>query len=304
MRPVSRLSELPEIVISLNKRFKVAVVMAEDKNTIEAVIAGILNGFLKPIFIGNKQLIISLIPDELLLNENAFDIVECEDPKEASDLAVDMVNNGEADILMKGLINTDIFLKSVLNKEKGLMKEEGVLSYVCALELPAYHKLLFITDPAVLPFPSKKQKIAMAQYAIDMTNKLGINEPKVALIGASEKVSEHFPNSLDYQEMKEMAAQGGFGKCIMDGPLDVFLACDPESLKTKKIISPIEGDADVLLFPSLEASNPFYKGLMLFGNGDLAGLIQGTTHPVVVMSRSESFKSKYYCLALACLMSN
>lgn len=304
MKPVLRLSELPERVISLNKRFKVAVVMAEDKNTIEAVIAGILNGFLKPIFIGNKQLIISLIPDELQLNENAFDIVECEDPKEASDLAVDMVNNGEADILMKGLINTDIFLKSVLNKEKGLMKEEGVLSYVCALELPAYHKLLFITDPAVLPFPSKKQKIAMAQYAIDMTNKLGINEPKVALIGASEKVSEHFPNSLDYQEMKEMAAQGGFGKCIMDGPLDVFLACDPESLKTKKIISPIEGDADVLLFPSLEASNPFYKGLMLFGNGDLAGLIQGTTHPVVVMSRSESFKSKYYCLALACLMSN
>ena len=167
---------------------------------------------------------------------------------------------------------------------------------------PNYKKLLFITDPAVLPFPTLEQKVAMANYAIEMAQKLGVAQPKVALVGASEKVSSHFPNSLEYQTMCEMAKRGEIKNCIMDGPLDVFLACDPESVKIKGIESPVGGDADILLFPSLEACNPFYKGLMLFGKGELAGLIQGTTHPVVVMSRSESFKSKYYCLALACLM--
>jgi phosphotransacetylase len=143
----------------------------------------------------------------------------------------------------------------------------------------------------------------MIEYAVEMTAKLGISKPRVALIGASEKASSHFPNSLEYREIIENTRGGSSMGCIIDGPLDLFLACDPASIEIKGVKTAVDGQADVLLFPSLEASNPFYKSLMLFAGGELAGLIRGTTHPVIVMSRSESEKSKFYCIALACLMS-
>jgi phosphotransacetylase len=203
---------------------------------------------------------------------------------------------------MKGLVGTDKFLKAVMDKETGLMLPKAVLSYVGALEIPKYHKLLFITDPAVIPFPDLNQKVAMAGYAIEMANKFGIRKPAVALIGASEKMSDHFPNSIDYAIMCKMAERGQIRNCIMDGPLDLFLACDKKSIDIKGVETPVNGNADILLFPSLESSNPFYKGLMLFAQAELAGLITGTEKPVIVMSRSESEKSKFYCIALACLM--
>lgn len=182
------------------------------------------------------------------------------------------------------------------------MLPNSVLSYVAVLEIPAYHKLLFITDPAVIPFPDLDQKIAMAGYAIEMTEKFGIINPKIALIGASEKMTRHFHNSVDYAIMCKMAERAQIKNCIMDGPLDLFLACDKKSPQIKGVKTPVDGEADILLFPSLESCNPFYKGLMLFAKGELAGLIRGTEKPVIVMSRSESEKSKYYCIALSCLM--
>jgi phosphotransacetylase len=203
---------------------------------------------------------------------------------------------------MKGLVGTDKFLKAVMDKENGLMLPDAVLSYVGAMEIPAYHKLLFITDPAVIPFPNLDQKVAMARYAIEMAQKFGIKKPKIALIGASEKMNRHFENSVDYSIMCKMADRNQIKNCIMDGPLDIFLACDKNSIAIKGIETPVNGDADILLFPSLESSNPFYKGLMLFADGELAGLIRGTEKPVIVMSRSESEISKFYCIALSCLM--
>ena len=200
------------------------------------------------------------------------------------------------------MVGTDKFLKAVMDKENGIMLPNAVLSYVGAMEIPAYHKLLFITDPAVIPFPDLDQKIAMAGYAIEMAQKFGIKKPKIALISASEKMSHHFQSSDDYYEMCRMAESGQIKNCIMDGPLDLFLACDKKSIEIKGVKTPVNGDADILLFPSLESSNPFYKGLMLFANGELAGLIRGTSKPVIVMSRSESEKSKYFCIALSCLM--
>jgi phosphotransacetylase len=204
---------------------------------------------------------------------------------------------------MKGLVGTDKFLKAVMDKNDGLMLPGAVLSYVGALDIPSYHKLLFITDPAVIPFPSLDQKTAMAHYAIEMAARFGIEQPRLALIGASEKMSPHFESSFEYATMCKMAQRGEFNNCIMDGPLDVFLACDKNSIEIKGVKTPVDGNADILLFPSLESSNPFYKGLVLFAGAEIAGLIRGTVKPVVVMSRSESEKSKYYCIALACLMS-
>lgn len=300
-QPIQSLDQLVEHVMASGIKKRIAVAYAQDPNTIGAIAKAVKNGFAEAIMIGDEEAI-KLRSTEAGIDPTIFTIVHEPNDQQAVNTAVKMVKNDQADVLMKGLVGTDKFLRAVLNKEQGLMKPKAVMSYVCALQLPKYHKLLFITDTAVLPFPDLKEKTAMLNYALDMAHAFGIAKPKVALIGASEKVSPNFPNSVDYAIMSKMADRGQIKDCIVDGPLDVFLACDKESVEIKGVDTPVGGDADIMLFPSLEACNSFYKGLMLFGGGELAGLIQGTIKPVVVMSRSESEASKYYCIALSCLM--
>jgi len=292
---------MEEMVLGLQKKLRVAVAWAQDSNTIGAIDEAVKNGLIEAVLIG-KPSEIQKTCMEGRIDPDKFMISSCGNEYEASQEAVRMARNGDADIIMKGLVGTDKFLKAVMDKEKGIMIPGAVLSYVAAIEVPGYHKLMFITDPAVIPFPDLDQKISMARYAVEMAGKFGIEKPKVALIGASEKMSRHFNNSVDYAIMCKMADRGQIKNCVMDGPLDIFLACDKGSAVIKGVNSPVDGDADILLFPSLESCNPFYKGLMLFGKGELAGLIRGTEKPVIVMSRSESERSKYYCIALSCLM--
>ncbi|HUW92733.1 MAG TPA: phosphate acyltransferase [Bacteroidales bacterium] len=298
---ITSLRQMADSVRKAGRKYRIAVAWGQDQNTIGSLFRAVNENFAEAILIGRKSEI-EKVCHETGMDPLLFTIIESEDEISAATLAVKMTADGEADIVMKGLVGTDKFLRAVMDKEKGLLAPGSVMSYVCAVEIPAYNKLLFITDTAVIPFPDLNQKVAMAEYALTMARLFGITMPKVALIGASEKVSDHFPNSLDYSVMCRMAEQGRISPCIMDGPLDLFLACDPNSVKIKGVPTPVGGDADILLFPSLEACNPFYKSLMLFGKGELAGMICGTTKPVVVMSRSESELSKYYCVALACLM--
>ena len=301
MDPIRTLDEMVMHVQALGKRRKIAVAAAQDPNTIGAIARAVESGFVEAIMIGNEP----VIRDEAHragVDPGMFNVVNIPSDKAAAVEAVRMVRNDEADVLMKGLVSTGAFLKAVMDKENGLLPPKAVMTYVCALEIPKYHKLLFISDTAVIPFPDLKQKIAMTNYAVNMARKFGIETPKVALLSAAEKVSPHFQSSTDYAIMCKMADRGMIKNCIVDGPLDLFLACDPPSVEIKKVDTPIAGDADVCIFPSLESSNTFYKGVMLFGGGELAGLIQGTTKPVVVMSRSESSASKFYCVALSCLM--
>ena len=297
---ITKLTELAEKAINSGKKTRIAVAVAEDNNTINAILRATNNGFVSPILIGNKDKISALLPSEI--NPDKLQIMNITDPAMAVKEAVRMVRNNEADVLMKGLVGTETFLKAVLDKEKGLLPPKAVMSYTCALEIPKYHKLLFVSDTAVLINPDLNQKIAMINYSVAMARKFGIEKPKVALISATEKVSPSMPETLEYSLLCKMAERGQIKNCLVDGPLDIFLACDPTSLSIKGIQSSLEGDADILIFPNLESANSFYKGLMLFGEGELAGLICGTTKPVIVMSRSESENSKYYCIALSCLM--
>jgi len=295
---------MDELVTSSVKKYRIAVAWAQDANTISAISRAAKKGFIEALLIGKKEEIIKTCRSENI-DPSYFFIIDANDEFIAAEKAVRMVKMNEADIVMKGLVGTDTFLRAVMHPEKGIMLPNAVLTFVGALQIPSYHKLLFITDPAVIPFPDLNQKIAMADYAIEMARKFGIDKPKVALISASEKkMNKHFGSSVDYSEMCSMAEKGQIRDCIMDGPLDLFLACDRKSVEIKGVETPINGDADILLFPSLESSNPFYKGLMLFAGGELAGLVRGTEKPVVVMSRSESENSKYYCIALSCLMSD
>lgn len=301
MPAITSLTQLAAHVRSRGSVTRIAVAVAQDANTLSSVARTVSEGFVEGILIGSLERIREVCAQEGI-DAASFRMVDIPDEISATKAAVRMVREGEADVLMKGLVGTDKFLKAVLDKQHGLLPPGAVMSYTCALELPSYPKLLFISDTAVLPNPDLAQKTAMINYSVAMAHRFGIDCPKVALISATEKVSHGMPATVDHALLCKMNHRGQIKNCIVDGPLDVFLACDPAAGEIKGVATPIAGEADVLIFPNLESANSFYKGLMLFAGGELAGLIQGTVKPVVVMSRSESAASKYYCIALSCLM--
>jgi phosphate butyryltransferase len=300
---ITSLGSMVERVQSTRKKHRIAVAWAHDTFTAGAIARAVKAGFAEAMMIGNRNEIEKTC-HSVKIDPSLFIIINSGSETDAAGMAVAMTRSGEADIAMKGLVGTDKFLKAVMDKERGIMLPGAVLTYTGIIEMPAYHKLLLITDPAVIPFPDLYQKQEMLKYALEIARRLEIDCPKVSLISASEKSSKHFPSSSDYEEILKLHKNGYFGTCIIDGPLDLFLSCDKKSVDVKGVKTPVDGDADILLFPSLESGNPFYKALMLFAGGQLGGIIRGTTHPVILMSRSESELSKFYCIALACFMNN
>ncbi len=301
MKAITKLSELASHVRDRGFKARVAVAAAEDQNTLSSIARAVSEGWAHAILHGRQARIEEVCRADGL-EPSLFEIIDHPDELSATLEATRQVREGEADVLMKGLVGTDKFLKAVLDKQKGLLPPGAVMSYTCALDLPKYPKLLFVSDTAVLPDPDLAQTQAMINYSVAMARRFGIECPKVALISATEKVGPSMPSTLEHALLCKMNQRGQIKNCLIDGPLDIFLACDPAAGEIKGVKTPINGEADVLIFPSLESANSFYKGLMLFAGAELAGLIQGTVKPVVVMSRSESAASKYYCVALACLM--
>jgi phosphate butyryltransferase len=302
MKALRNLNELVDKVKSLPIK-RIAVAFGQDPYTIESLSQAVNGRLADAVLIGDKAVIESVC-SEKNINPELFDIQHNPDPVSSCKDAVEMVRNGNADIIMKGLVGTDKFLKAVMDKENGLLLPGAVMTYVGALDIPKYNKLLLISDPAVIPFPDLEQKKAMINYSVIMAQKLGIENPKVSLVSCTEKVNPGIPNTLIDSTICKMNEREGITTYTIDGPLDIFLSCDRAAVEVKGVQTVVNGEADVLIFPSLEASNVFYKGLMLFAGAELAGLIQGTIKPVIVMSRSESAKSKFYCIALSCLMAD
>jgi phosphate butyryltransferase len=195
-----------------------------------------------------------------------------------------------------------VLLRAILDKEKGLLPPGKVLTFNAAMEIPTYHKLIFFSDPVVIPSPDLVQRTAMIKYSIETANKFGIPKPKIALIHATEVANPKIRYMQDYLDILQMWRNGEFGDVIMDGPLDIFLALDKERGAIKNVPTPVLGDADILIFPNFECANCFYKGLSLFAGAEMGGLLQGTTNPVVLTSRSESIDSKFYSIAMACVI--
>jgi phosphate butyryltransferase len=277
------------------------VANAVDSHTLEAVLMAVEKGIVEAFLIGD----VASIESPLLFEHNPspfIHIIDVPDVLEATLEAVRMVKCGEADILMKGLVNTDVLLRAILDKDKGLLPPGNVLTYNAAIEIPKYHKLLFFSDPAVIPSPNLMQRTEMIKYAISTAYKYGIEKPKVALIHATEVVNPKINYMQDYMDIMEQWRKGEFGNVIIDGPLDIFLALDTERGLIKNVPSPVLGDADILIFPNFESANCFYKGVSLFGDAEMGGLLQGTEKPVVLTSRSESVHSKFYSIAMACIL--
>ncbi len=301
MKRISSFAELTAHLQSVNNRKRLAVANAVDSHTLDAVLMAVEKGIVEAFLIGDVAAIES--PELFEHNPSPFiHIIDMPDVKQATLEAVRMVREGEADILMKGLVNTDIILRAILDKEKGLLPPGRVMTYNAALEIPGYHKLVFFSDPAVIPSPSLEQRTAMIKYAIASAHKFGIEQPKVALIHATEVANPKIHYMQDYLDIMDAWRKGEFGDVIMDGPLDVFLALDKERGSIKNVPTPVLGDADILIFPNFEAANVFYKGVSLFGGAEMGGLLQGPDKPVVMTSRSESVQSKFYSIAIACIL--
>lgn len=301
MQPIRTFDQLTAHLKSLQQRKRVAVVCANDENTEYAIARSLEEGIAEFLMIGNADLIEKY--STLKKYPDFVKVIDIKDSDEAAREAVRIVREGGADILMKGIINTDNLLHAILDKEKGLLPKGKVLTHLSVVQIPAYNKLLFFSDAAVIPRPTLQQRIEMIWYAIHTCRKFGIGQPRIALIHCTEKVSAKFPHSLDYVNIVELAEAGEFGDVIIDGPLDVKTACEKTSGNIKGIASPIDGEADVLIFPNIESGNAFYKTVSLFCHADMAGLLQGPICPVVLPSRSDSGHSKYYSLAMACLSS-
>jgi len=301
MDSISSFAELTAHLKSINCRKRMAVANAVDTHTLDAVLHAVEMGIIEAFLIGDVASIES--PHLFEHNLSPFiHIIDIPDVQVATLEAVRMVKSGEADILMKGLVNTDVLLRAILDKEKGLLPPGNILTYNAALQIPTYHKLVFFADPVVIPSPNITQRIAMIKYAIASAYKFGISKPKVALIHATEVANPKIHYMQDYLDIMQMWRNGEFGDVIMDGPLDIFLALDKERGSIKNVPTPVLGDADILIFPNFECANCFYKGLSLFAGAQMGGLLQGTEKPVVLTSRSESIDSKFYSIAIACLL--
>lgn len=277
---------------------RTVVVWPEDSHTQESVSQAAHEGFIEPILVCSED------TEKGYVRRHGFQAIIAHEPAEAARKAVELVREQKADIVMKGFLNTDVLLRAILDKEIGILPKDTVLTHITAAKLPEYHKLLFFTDAAVIPTPSDKQRREQVRYIVDFCHAFQIECPKVALIHCSEKVDErHFPYTASYAMLKEEGETGAFGPCRIDGPLDLKTSCSAEAMKIKQIDSPIEGEADALVFPDIEAGNLFYKTITLFCHAETAAVLQGTMAPVVLPSRGDTIESKFYSLALASLIS-
>ncbi len=297
---IKNFDDLIKHLVTRGVRKRVAVVWASDDSTQEAVARALKEGFVDAIFVGCKAQLEVL--EMLKPYQDHITYVDTDDRDEAAKLAVSLVREGKADILMKGLINTDNLLHAVLNKETGILPKGNVLTHVTTAQIPGYERLLLFSDAAVIPYPTHEQRIQQVRYITAMCRAMGVAEPKVSLIHCSEKVQEkYFPFTPGYKEIAQMARDGEFGPCIVDGPLDIKTSCNLHSMEMKGIDSPIHGESDAVIFPDIEAGNVFYKTLTCFTATETAGILQGTIAPVVTPSRSDSGPCKFYSLAVAAL---
>lgn len=298
MKPIRSFDQVIAGLQGTGKRARIAVVHPDDEQTQYAVNRALQEGIAEFVLVGDPG-VADRCP-ALAPRDGAVRWVDVRDEDEAARQAVRMARTGEVDTLMKGLVNTDKLLHAILNKQEGLLPRGRVLTHLAMMELPSMGRLLFLTDAAVIPRPTLTQRLAMLDYAVQTCRGFGIERPRIALIHCIEKVSDLFPYSHDYVEMVRMARAGELGDVIVDGPMDVKTALDRHGAAVKGIASPIDGQADVLLFPNIESGNVFYKVMSLFTPARLAGLLQGPTCPVIVSSRADSGPDKYYSLVMAC----
>ena len=300
---ITNFSEIFETLQSRGSRKRMVAAWGVDGHTIAAAAKAVELQLVDVTLVGDENLIAQACKDENV-DMSIFSIVHNPDEMKSVAQAVQMIRDGEGDFLMKGLCSTDKFLRAILNKETGLLPPKGVLTHCTALEIPSYHKLLFVGDVAVIPAPDLKQKQIIMDCLVKVAQAVGVAKPKVALIAATEQVLPSQPASMEAALLAKMADRGQIKGCIADGPLALDVAIDMESVQIKGLVSPVAGDADCLLFPNIESGNVFYKANSKLVPGvRQAGMLVGAKVPCVLSSRADSIDTKLNSIALAAMSS-
>ena len=297
---ITKLDQMFEVLKSKTKKRLVAA-YANDAHTIEAVGEAVDKGIIDGILVGDEETM-RKVCGQLGIDPGKFRLVHEPNEAKAAVAAVKLVNSGEGDLLMKGLVSTDEYMKAILNKEEGLMDPGAVLSHVTVIENPLYHKLLIVGDVAIIPLPEFKQKVAILNYLVNTAKALGLEKPKGAVITASEQVLAGMPSCVDAALLSKMADRGQITGAYVDGPLALDAAIDKESAEIKKLTGPVAGDADCLLFPNIEAGNVFYKTNTKLAGAEIGAFVSGGQVPWVLSSRGDSAQTKLYSIALAALI--
>ena len=272
-----------------------------DSHTIAAAAKAVELGLADVTLVGDENLIAEACKEENV-QPSIFTVVHNPDELKSVAQAVQMIREGQGDFLMKGLCSTDKFLRAILNKETGLLPPKGTLTHCTTLEIPSYHKLLFVGDVAVIPAPDLKQKQIIMDCLVKTAQAVGVAKPKVALIAATEQVLPSQPASMEAALLAKMADRGQIRGCIADGPLALDVAIDQESVAIKGLVSPVAGDADCLLFPNIESGNVFYKAnSKLVAGVKQAGILVGAKVPCVLSSRADSIETKLNSIAIAAM---
>lgn len=281
----------------------VALAAAADMEVIEAVKLAVEQNLASFILYGDEDKIIKMVNEFNLSTSEDIKVVHELSDRDACKSAVTAVSNGEADVLMKGMVSTSVILKEVLNKEYGLRKGK-VLSHVAAFDVHGYDRLIFVTDSGMNIEPDLTQKVEIVKNAVSIARGIGIKTPKVASLAAVEVVNPSMQATLDAAALTQMNMREQITNCIIDGPLALDNAISIEAAAHKGIKSEVAGCADILLVPSIEVGNALYKSLVYFSNAKVGGVIAGAKAPIVLTSRADSAKSKVYSIALAVSSTN
>lgn len=293
---IKDLKQLLEVA-KTQKKMRLVVAAAQDPDVLNAVIHAAEIGLIEPVLVGH-EVEIKKIATDLSLDLTSYDLIHVEDLEETASVSVKLVSDGHADFLMKGLIDTAILLKAVLNKEIGL-RTDSQLSHVMLYQMPTYHKLVYLTDGGMNIEPTLDEKTKILKNAIQVAKAMGNTNVKVACLAAKEKVNPKMIATVDARALQEKCEAGDFGQgVIVEGPLALDLAFSKEAAETKKFASKIAGETDILLVPNIEVGNGIGKALTYLANAESAGVIMGAKVPVVLVSRADTYETKLNSIAL------
>ena len=296
MDMVKSLAELKNLARKLPSR-RVAVVRADEVEMLTALGEAVRSDMVEAVLIGPSREI-RACAEQAGFDLNGIEIIECPDDPSSALKGVEIIREGRADVLMKGLVATSKFLHAIVDREHGI-RGEGLLSHVGVFEVPTYHKLLTVTDAAMVIAPSVDDKVVLLRNAVTVANALGIAKPKCTMVCAKEEPYDRMPRTLEAASLKEMAGQGLLGDIVFDAPLSLDLSISMESVRIKKSRSPVAGDADILLMPDIESGNILYKSLIFLANAELGAVVMGAKCPVVLTSRADSAESKLCSIVLS-----
>lgn len=276
------------------------VACADDRHVLEAVEKARFLDIIRPILIGNKEIILMLLED-LNIDPNYYEIIDVIEHEKICDYAVKLVSENEGHVLMKGYVDTRVILKSVLKKEFNF-KTEKRLSHISLFQISKYHKLLMSTDGAMNMYPNVDEKQEIIENAVEVFHKLGIKTPKVGIVAAIEKVNEKMQATVDAAELVKRNKENKLTGCIVDGPFALDNAINKEAAEHKGIESNVAGDVDLLVMPQIEAGNIFYKSLMFLSDAKSGSVVIGGKRPMVLTSRADSIESKFHSIVLASIV--